>query len=149
MHTCIHTCIYTVYIYICVIYRLVSSYLSISLLCFLVSYLSVQTVADICSCQIYRPPLSAVPLVTSIGGVVAAGLACGFWKGGLGEVQKLLKLKSLNDECFVAKIDNKERENKLFYWNEAVKRSLGWLRTDVDRTDCNESRETETLLKND
>lgn len=99
------------------------------------------------NCHIDRPVISSTALITSRGGAVAAGIGCNFWLRGIEEASDLLK-SSFEYERFIPKITERERKIKLHFWFEAVKRSIGWLKSDECFNVCLFDEESENKQPN-
>ena len=79
-----------------------------------------QFQADILGCEVLRP---ACIETTSLGAAYLAGLATGYWQD-----QKDIRNNWQVDRVFAPQMSASDREAKLAGWQEAVKRSRGWIR---------------------
>ena len=79
-----------------------------------------QFQADILGCEVLRP---ACIETTSLGAAYLAGLATGYWQD-----QKDIRNNWQVDRVFAPQMSVSDREAKLAGWQEAVKRSRGWIR---------------------
>lgn len=79
-----------------------------------------QFQADILGCEVLRP---ACIETTSLGAAYLAGLATGYWQD-----QKDIRNNWQIDRVFAPQMSASDREAKLAGWQEAVKRSRGWIR---------------------
>ena len=59
---------------------------------------------------------------TALGAAYAAGLSVGFWESE-DELTALWK----EDKRWTPKMDEEERNRRVFFWDKAVKRSFDWL----------------------
>ena len=84
------------------------------------SDLAMQIFADITDCRVERPKNTDS---TSMGAVFVAGLAAGLWKDKA-EIRSLWKL----DRAFEPQLTPQQRKTLTDGWNEAVRRSLDWLK---------------------
>jgi len=77
-----------------------------------------QFVADITGRKVLRP----VQLeMTCLGAAFIAGIKCGYWK----DKEELKKIKEI-DRVFEPNMDEEEREKRIYYYDEALKRSFKW-----------------------
>ena len=75
--------------------------------------------ADMLNVKVNRP---ASVEATSLGAAEMAALATGFWT--LDEMDKALSI----DRSFDPQIDEAERERRYTQWQDAIKRSIGWMK---------------------
>ena len=80
--------------------------------------------ADIMRVPVIRPQIVET---TSLGAAYAAGLTMGVWKSRE-EVGKYWK----EQMRWLPTMDDKERENKVGFWNKAVRCTLGWMPSDKE-----------------
>ena len=78
-----------------------------------------QNMADMLNVKVNRP---ASVEATSLGAAEMAALATGFWT--LDEMDKALSI----DRSFDPQIDEAERERRYTQWQDAIKRSIGWMK---------------------
>ena len=75
--------------------------------------------ADIMRVPVIRP---VVVETTSLGAAYAAGLTAGVWKS-----REELKTQWKEQMRWLPTMDDKERANKVGFWNKAVRSTLGWM----------------------
>lgn len=78
-----------------------------------------QNMADMLNAQVNRP---ASVEATSLGAAEMAALATGFWS--LEDMDRALSI----DRSFEPRIDEAERERRYMQWQDAIKRSVGWMK---------------------
>lgn len=77
-----------------------------------------QFQSDILNTRVERPECVET---TALGAAYLAGIAVGYWKD-IDDIKKNWKL----ERTFESKMDEAKREESIFGWHEAVKRSYGW-----------------------
>ena len=77
-----------------------------------------QFQSDILNTRVERPECVET---TALGAAYLAGIAVGYWKD-TDDIKKNWKL----ERTFEPKMDEEKREESIFGWHEAVKRSYGW-----------------------
>lgn len=81
-----------------------------------VNDLLMQFQSDILKTPLIRPKVIET---TALGAAFLAGLAVGFWKDKK-EIQKRLRI----DKRFFPKMSERERKERIFYWQKAVERTM-------------------------
>ena len=77
-----------------------------------------QFLSDILNTRVERPECVET---TALGAAYLAGIAVGYWQD-TDDIKKNWKL----ERTFETKMDEKKREESIYGWHEAVKRSYGW-----------------------
>ena len=77
-----------------------------------------QFQSDILNTRVERPECVET---TALGAAYLAGIAVGYWQD-TDDIKKNWKL----ERTFEPKMDEEKREESIFGWHEAVKRSYGW-----------------------
>ena len=80
--------------------------------------LLMQIQADLLNIECVRPKIEET---TALGAAYSAGLAVGFWD--LGELRK----KWMVDRVFKPQLDEKRREEMIFFWKKAIEKAKGWI----------------------
>lgn len=80
--------------------------------------------ADIMRVPVIRPMIVET---TSLGAAYAAGLTVGVWKN-----KEELKKQWKEQMRWMPTMDDKERANKVGFWNKAVRSTLGWMDSDKE-----------------
>jgi len=78
-----------------------------------------QDMADMLDAVVNRP---ASVEATSLGAAEMAALAVGFWD--IEDMNKALEI----DRSFTPQITEEEREKRYAIWQDAIKRSIGWMK---------------------
>lgn len=82
-----------------------------------------QIQADILTISLHRP---AMVEVTALGAAIAAGLATGVWSD-LQDMQTVFQ-EAHQEDIFIGRLTEVERQRKWELWEWGVERSLGWLK---------------------
>lgn len=81
--------------------------------------LLMQIQADLLDIECIRPKIEET---TALGAVFAAGLAVDFWEN-IDELRE----KWVIDRVFYPQMDEKQRQELIYYWNKAIRKAKGWL----------------------